>query len=59
MGSWLGKAVNKAEVNDKYKTQWHKTNEDADYLTHEGERNRWKQSGISDDSDREHKRKGK
>ena len=33
-------------------TLWHKTNEDADYLTHEGEGNRWKQSGIRDDRGR-------
>ena len=43
----FGKAVNKAGVNDQYETHWHKTNED--YLTHEGEGNRWKQSGIRDD----------
>ena len=29
-------------------THWHKTNEDTDYLTHEGDWNRWKQ-GIRDD----------
>ena len=30
-------------------TLWHKTNENADYLTHKGEGDRWKQSGIRDD----------
>ena len=40
--------MNKAGVNDEYETLWHKTNEDANYLTHEGEGNRWKQSGIRD-----------
>ena len=44
-----GKAVNKAGAINEYKTHWHKTNQDADYLTHEGEGNRWKQSGIRDD----------
>ena len=59
MESWLGKAVNKAGVNKKYKTHWHKTNEGAGYLTHEEEGNRWKSSVIRYDSDWGHKRKGK
>ena len=30
-------------------TLWHKTKRDVDYITYEGEGNRWKQSGIRDD----------
>ena len=39
-------AVTKGWGACRNETLWHKTNEGTDYLTHEGEENRWKQSGI-------------
>ena len=42
-------AVTKGWGARRNETHWHKTNKDTDYLTHEGEGNRWKQSGIRDD----------
>lgn len=49
MNTYQDKAVTKGWGAHRNETHWHKTNKHTDYLTHEGEGNRWKQSVIRDD----------